>query len=340
MKRLARFGILTLLITAMIITQTGCNKEPETVSRENYLLDTACNLIVYSTGNYLDEKIANRAIDDAYDLCAELDKTLSKTVETSDVSKINSAAGRWVEVSDYTRDLINSGLKYAELSDGRFDITVGRLTDLWDFHAVEPKLPKKKALAEAVQHVGYQCVQVDGNYVRLTDPEMKLDLGGIAKGYIGDKMTEVMKKDGVTSGIVNLGGNIICIGGKFDNEGFNIGIEAPFSDRTEIVGSVDVKNKTMVTSGVYERMFEIDGKLYHHILDVKTGYSIDNDLNAVTIIAKTGKSMDCDAMSTICLIKGYEEARKFIDSQDGVEAVFILRDGTVQQTDGVELLLN
>ena len=150
-------------------------------------------------------------------------------------------------------------------------------------------------------------------------------------------MADLMKEDGVTSGIVNLGGNIICIGSKPDGEGFNIGIEAPFSDRTEIVGSVNIADKTTVTSGVYERMFEVDGKLYHHILNVKTGYSIDNDLNAVTIIADIGKSVDCDALSTTCLIKGYKDGRKFIDGIDGVEAVFILRDGTVEHTAGVEL---
>ena len=337
MKRITKLGILTLLITALIITQTACSTKPETVSRENYLLDTACNLIVYSTGDGLDEDIANKAIDDAYDLCAQLDKTLSKTLEVSDVSRINSAGGQWVEVSDYTRDLINAGIKYAELSGGRFDITVGRLTDLWDFHAAEPVLPDKADLDAAVQHVGYKCVEIDGNKVRLTDPEMKIDLGGIAKGYIGDRMADLMKADGVTSGIVNLGGNIICIGSKPDGEGFNIGIEAPFSDRTEIVGSVNIADKTTVTSGVYERMFEVDGKLYHHILDVKTGYSIDNDLNAVTIIADIGRSVDCDALSTTCLIKGYEDARKFIEGIDGVEAVFILRDGTVEHTAGVEL---
>ena len=338
MKRFAKLGILTLLITALIITQTACSTKPETVSRENYLLDTACNLIVYSTGDTLDEDIANKAIDDAYDLCAQLDKTLSKTAEVSDVSKINSAGGQWIEVSDYTRDLINAGLKYSKLSDGRFDITVGRLTDLWDFHAAEPALPEESDIAAAVQHVGYECVEIDGNKVRLTDPEMKIDLGGIAKGYIGDRMADLMIEEGVTSGIVNLGGNIICIGGKPDGDGFNIGIEAPFSDRTEIIGSINVADKTTVTSGVYERMFEIDGKIYHHILDVETGYSIDNDLNAVTIIADIGRSVDCDALSTTCLIKGYEEGRKFIEGIDGVEAVFILRDGTVEQTSGVELM--
>ena len=322
----------------MIITQTGCSGEVTPVSKDNYLLDTTLTLSVYATGDTLDEEVANAAIDEAYELCALLDKTLSKTVEVSDVSKINSAGGEWVEVSDYTLELIKKGLEYSELSDGAFDITVGRLTELWDFHAEDPVLPDAEDLAAAVEHVGYTMVEIDGNKIRLTDPEAKLDLGGIAKGYIGDKMAETMEAAGVTSGIVNLGGNIICIGGKSEDEDFNIGVETPFSDRTEIIGSIAARDKTLVTSGVYERMFEIDGKIYHHILDTATGYSADSDLDAVTIIADKGNSVNCDALSTICLIKGYEGARELIESIDGIEAVFVLSNGDVEMTAGAELV--
>ena len=338
MRRFTRFTILTIILSALIITQTGCSSEVKTVSKDNYYLDTTCTLTVYETEDGLDETIANEAIDKAYELCALLDKTVSKTVEVSDIAKINSAGGQWVQVSDYTIELLHGGLKYSELSDGVFDITVGRLTDLWDFHAEEPVLPDEDDLADAVKHVGYEMVQIDDNKARLTDPASKIDLGGIAKGYIGDRMAEVLENNGVTSAIVNLGGNIICIGSKPGADGFNIGVEAPFTDRTEIVGSIEVADKTLVTSGVYERMFEIDGKIYHHILDTKTGYSVDSDLNAVTLIADKGKSMDCDAMSTICLIKGYQDARKFIESQEGVEAVFVLKNGDVKMTDGAKLV--
>ena len=338
MRRFTRFTILTIILSALIITQTGCSSEVKTVSKDNYYLDTTCTLTVYETGDGLDETIANEAIDKAYELCALLDKTLSKNVEVSDISKINSAGGQWVQVSDYTIELLQGGLKYSKLSDGVFDITVGRLTDLWDFHAEEPVLPDEDDLADAVKHVGYEMVQIDGNKARLTDLASEIDLGGIAKGYIGDRMAEVLEDNGVTSAIVNLGGNIICIGSKPGADGFNIGVEAPFTDRTEIVGSIEVADKTLVTSGVYERMFEIDGKIYHHILDTKTGYSVDSDLNAVTLIADKGKSMDCDAMSTICLIKGYQDARKFIESQEGIEAVFVLKNGDVKMTDGAKLI--
>lgn len=337
-RKFLKLIILAILIAAMIITQTGCGSDAKSVSRDNYYLDTTCTLTVWETGAGLDEQVANDAIDAAYKLCARLDETISKTVEVSDIFKLNSAGAAWVEVSDYTAELLRDGLRYSELSDGVFDITIGRLTNLWDFHAEEPVLPSEADLADAVDHVDYHKVEIDGNRVRLLDPDACVDLGGIAKGYIADRMAEVLEENGVTAGIVNLGGNIVCIGAKPGADGFNIGVEAPFSDRTEIVGSIEAADKTLVTSGVYERMFEVDGKIYHHILDTRTGYSVDNDLDAVTLIADKGMSMDCDAMSTICLIKGYKQARKFIESIDGVEAVFILKNGDVKTTDGANLI--
>ena len=337
---------LVLLLALVIITQTGCGSDSsEPVTGEDYLLDTICNISIYEMTADGEAKPASdvkedaeKAITDAFDLCAELDKTLSRTAEASDVSRINSAGGEWTEVSDYTLELLQAGVRYSELSGGDFDITVGGVTELWDFHAdpEDAKLPDADTLAEAVKHVGYDKIEFDGNKVRLTDPETKIDLGGIAKGYIGDRMADLLEERGVTSGIVNLGGNVICIGGKTADDDFAIGVEAPFSDRTEIVGKIGARDMTLVTSGVYERKIEVDGKLYHHILSTKTGYSADTDLDAVTLTAEKGHSMDIDAMSTICLIKGYEEAGKLIEQTDGVEAVFILHDGTIQQTSGMK----
>ncbi len=345
-----RKAVCLTVLVLLIITQTGCSSDSaKPVTGENYLLDTVCTISIYemkaADGNgsdvvqaSADEERANAAIDGAFSLCAELDKTLSRTVEVSDVSRINSAKGSWTEVSDDTVRLITEGRKYSELADGAFDITVGGVTSLWDFHADadDAKLPDADKLAEAVTHVGYEGIEIDGNKVRLTDPETRIDLGGIAKGYIGDRMADYLEGEGVSSGIVNLGGNVICIGSKPGDEDFVIGVEAPFSDRTQIVGTIRARDLTLVTSGVYERKIEVDGKLYHHILDTETGWPAETDLSAVTLTAAKGKSMDIDALSTICLIKGHEEAKKLIEATDGVEAVFILSDGSTDQTSGME----
>ena len=347
-KRFLRAAGLAALLALTIITQTACAgtsaDAADPVSSDDYLLDTVCTISIYEMTDE-EGKVqpaqdmkeqALAAEDEAFSLCAALDKKLSRTQEASEVSRINSAGGEWTEVSDDTLQLIREGVRYSELSGGDFDITIGAVTSLWDFHADEEDavVPDADVLAEAVTHVGYDTIEIDGSRVRLTDPDAKIDLGGIAKGYVGDRMAESLEDAGVTSGIVNLGGNVICIGSKPGSEGFVIGVEAPFSDHSEIVGKISSADMTLVTSGVYERKIVVDGRMYHHILDPKTGYSAETDLDAVTLTAAKGHSMDCDAMSTICLIKGYEAARELIENTDGIEAVFILSDGTIEQTAG------
>lgn len=348
MKRAAMIAVSMMLIIAQ--TSCGAIKDgaagaaAEPVSKDGYYLDTICAVSVYrmagedgevKDASEMSEK-AEAAIDDAFALCRELEGRFSRTRSDSDISRINDAGGAWTEVSDDTRDLIQKGLDYSRLSDGAFDITVGGLTEQWDFHAAEgeQKLPDSAALAEASKHVDYSKVEIDGSRVRLSDPDSRIDLGGIAKGYIGDRMTEVLEDAGVVSATINLGGNVICVGGKTDEDDFVIGVEAPFSDRTEIIGKISGRDKTFVTSGIYERRIEVDGKLYHHILDTGTGWPAETDLDAVTLIADKGRSGDIDALSTICLIKGAEEGRKLIESADGVEGVFVRSDGSIEQTSG------
>lgn len=336
------------VVVTLILTQTACGSiggsAAEPVSNDGYYLDTVCSVSVYRMKDGSGEvrnaaemkEEAESAIAESFELCADLEDKLSRTRRDSDISRLNAAKGEWTEVSEETRELIQKGMEYSHAADGAFDITVGGVTKQWDFHAAEgeAKLPDEEALAEAVKHVNYRNIAIEGNRVRLTDPETEIDLGGIAKGYIGDCMTKLLEDRGVVSATVNLGGNVICIGGKTDEDDFVIGVEAPFSDRTEIIGKIDARDRTLVTSGVYERMIEVDGKTYHHILDTKTGYPVDTDLNAVTLIADKGRSADIDALSTICLIKGADEGKQFIEKEDGIEAVFVLKDGSTVQTDG------
>ncbi len=332
-----RYIIACAILVLLIITQTGCSKSIEPLSSENYYLDTTCSLFIYDMDGELDEDNAQKVFDDAWELCRELDKTLSKTVDVSDVSRINSANGQWVEVSEYTLDVVKAGIKYSEMSGGDFDITIGTVTDLWDYHSDNPEVPSQATIDEALSHVGYKQIQIQGNQIKLSDPKAKLDLGGIAKGYVADKLAELMQKEGVTSGIVNLGGNIVTIGCKPEADGFKIGIEKPYSGRTEELGYVISADQTIVTSGVYERQFEKDGKIYHHILSPKTGYPVETDLDAVSLVADIGHSMDIDALSTICLIKGSEVGPRFIQGL-GLQAVFCKSDGEQIMTKGFNLL--
>ncbi len=282
-------------------------------------------------------KAAQAAIEEAFSLCSEYELLLSKTMEGSDIWNINHAGGEPVSCDARTRELIQKGIAYGDLSGGLFDITIGPAEDLWDFHSDNPKVPDAKALAEAVSHVDYQNIAVDASAgtVQLTDPEAEIDLGGIAKGYIADAVCKNLRQNNVTSAIVSLGGNIECIGEKAEGTPFSIGIETPYSDRTEIAGAAQLSNGTLVTSGVYERYFAVDGKEYHHILSPETGYPVDSDVLGVTIRGKEGTSADCDALSTTCLMLGAEKGMALMEGLDGYEAFFILRDGTTMQTDGM-----
>ena len=333
-----KYLILLFLTVIMIMTQTGCTaKTQEPVVKQSFYFDTVCSIAIYDMEKMSDENAAN-AIEDAFRLCSRYESLLSRTREGTDIYRINEAGGEAVECDPETVEVIRKGLYYSELSGGLFDITIGKVTDLWDFHAEEPQVPDAEALKKAVSTVGWESVVIDGNKVSLTDPETHIDLGGIAKGFIADRVSEALTDSGVTSAIISLGGNVVCIGDKIENgaeKPFRVGIEKPYSDQSEIVGVVEAADETVVTSGVYERYFESEGVMYHHILNASTGYPAESDIVGVTLKAEKGMSADCDALATIFLILGEEKAMQLAQETDGIEAYFILTDGRTVSTDGM-----
>mgnify|MGYP003370059495 CR=1 FL=1 len=355
--------ILTVLclVIILIIPQLACKAQDQNspggnrgVSKSSFHLDTLCSVTIYSMDGAAkrseeeNEKEALLLITDAFKLCDEYEKILSKTVEGSDIYNINNAGGNWVEVRDCTSEVIRKGLKYGEISGGAFDITIGDVTELWDFHGEDEQgkrigaIPDSEKLFEASKHVDYTKVEIDGNRVRLADSEARLDLGGIAKGYIADRVAEFLEDNGVTSAVVDLGGNIVVIGEKATSmdggEGteFSVGVASPTSESGALLGTVSCRDKTVVTSGTYERYFEIDGVKYHHVLNPDTGYPADTDLLSVTIIGDRGTSADCDGLSTTCLAVGKKRAAAIIEETDGVGGIIVDKDGetTVVNVEG------
>ena len=360
----AKFCALVLCLI-LIITQTACGANEKTaenagVSKTGFFLDTLCSVTIFGVEDadgelaaLTDEELNQnllQLITEAFKACDTYEKLLSKTIATSDIAKINAAGGESVTVSEETIEVIQKGIEYGDKSGGAFDITIGKATDLWGFREAEAgensqsgmvgKVPDADELAATMKHVDYRKIKIDGNTVQLKDSEMELDLGGIAKGYIADKVTEFLCENGVTSGVIDLGGNIVAIGGKagalVNAEGeareFKVGIKDPLSESGDIIGTVPAKDKTIVTSGTYERYFEEDGIKYHHILDSKTGYPADTNILSVTIIADKGCSADCDALSTGCLALGLDAGRKLIEKTDGAEAIFVDADGEIYTT--------
>ena len=284
------------------------------------------------TGMYFDTVVTVEAwgadsdtLEHCMEMCETYEQMLSAHIETSEISAINQAEGQPVTVSEETAELIKLGCSYGRLSEGRFDITIAPASNLWDFHDSEnASLPDARELSEAVSHVDYRCVQVDGCTVTLTDPEAAIDLGGIAKGYIADRMKEYLEKEGVEHALINLGGNMLAVGGRYDGTDFRIGIQKPFAQTGTVLASVSVSDKSVVSSGNYERYFKLDGRIYHHILDPDTGYPADTGLYQVTIISDS--SVQGDALSTTCFLLGLDKGMELIQSLDGVEAVFVTDD--------------
>lgn len=337
-KSAVRILLLTVLAAFVIISQTGCsNKEP--VSRTAFYLNTQCEIKIFD----MKKGKAEDVLDKAFSEIENYESILSKTVEGSDVYNINNAGGKAVKVTDDTVSVIELGLQMAELSGGRFDITIGEVTDLWNFTGDNPKVPDRASLQAALNHVDYRNIIVDGNTVALRDPKAQLDLGGVAKGYIADRTAEFLEAKGVERAVVNLGGNVVVIGEKAKDTPWNIGVERPYSDRTELIGAVAVKDATLVTSGIYERKFEQDGVLYHHVLDPDTGFPADSDLEAVTIKAAKGNSGFCDGLSTVCLMLGKDKAMNLVKELQGkypkmcLEAAFIDKNNDMVQTEGMKV---
>ena len=316
--KIRKYILILALWAGIIITQTGCGSQ-EPVSENQFCLDTICTITVY----HMDKEEAQAAIDAAFAACRQYENLMSKTIEGSDIYKLNKAKGKPVRVHDATLEVIKKGIQYGDLSDGMFDITVGALSELWNFNGENPKVPDKASLEKARATVDYRQIQIDGNSVSMENPHAQIDLGGIGKGYIADRATEVLEAKGAEHAIVNFGGNIVALGEKETDTPWKIGVERPYSDRTQILGSVNLTDETIVTSGVYERYFKEKGKLYHHVLNPKTGYPVETDLDAVTVKGQKGQSMDCDALSTICLMLGKEKSKRILDTLEGVQAAFI-----------------
>lgn len=299
------------MILFMFLT-CGCTGEKEN-SQTRFLLDTVATI----TANCDD-----KTLDGAFSLCEKLEKTLSRSVKVSDVYKLNNTDD-FVNVSEHTLKIVERSLYFSKISGGKFDITVYPLSSIWDFK--NQIVPSKDEISQALKNIDYNSIEIKDDKISLNGK--KIDLGGVAKGYIADKVVEYLKNKGVKNAIVNLGGNIAVLGE------YNIGIKEPFGDN--IATSITVKDKTVVTSGIYERYIKKEGKIYHHILDTKTGYGVENNLASVTVIGES--SMDCDALSTVCMLLGEKEAEKIINNTKNTEAVFITRTGEISVTQGLVL---
>lgn len=327
--------IYPLLILIVLLSVSACNvdislKSTEPRTYTHFCFDTVCQITIYSTQNKDEDKILN----DCFDICDKYDQIFNKYNNSSDIFKINSSDMEYVNISDETLKIIKDSIYYSTLSKGAFDVTISPITDLWDINN-NPHVPQNKKISNTLKFVDYKDIHIKNNKIKLSHKKQSIDLGGIAKGYVADKIKEYLKINNISSAIINLGGNILTIGDN-NNQDFNIAIKKPFGENNnEYSATISIKDKSVVTSGLYERYFKENDKIYHHILDPKTGYPCDNDLYSVTIISD--KSEAGDALSTGCFVLGVEKGIDLVNTLDGVYAVFITKDYKIHLSKGLEI---
>lgn len=321
--------LFLLLIFAAWYQKQHLQTEPITAT--SFKLNTVITVTIYDSQ---DEALLN----DVMALCDKYENLFSRTKESSEIYKLNHGLLEKDKdafpLSPETAELVAYGLSYGKLSGGAFDIAIEPVSSLWDFTSKEKVIPEENKLTAALPLVNYQDVHLNGQNLQFQNTGMGLDLGAIAKGYIADKMKEFLLDKGVKSAIINLGGNVLCVGNRPDGTPFHIGIQKPFADRSETIAVMDIADKSVVSSGIYERYFEKDGQFYHHILNPKTGYPYENQLVSVTIISD--KSVDGDGLSTSCFALGLEKGIELIDSLPDVQAVFITKDYELHYSDGFQ----
>lgn len=319
--------ILAAALTAALLT--GCNNA---VTEDSYVsgfiaMDTYISAAVYGEGG-------ENAVRAAKNEILRLEALFSVTDASSDVSKINSSEGRGAEVSRETSELIGFALEMCEKSGGSLDITMYPVVREWGFTTGKYKIPDKGTLAGLLDKVDYSSVSVDGDVVTVPQDVM-IDLGAVAKGYAGDRAIQALKENGITSGLVNLGGNVQVIGGKPDGTDWSIGVQDPFGEGYFCV--LNVRDKAVVTSGNYERYFEEEGVRYWHIIDPADGFPADNGIVSATVIGDSGAF--CDALSTAIFVMGKEKAEKLWRENGGFEMILVMENGAVAISEGAREMI-
>lgn len=318
----AKIALIIFITLFFCLSASGCGQKAAAKTEQTFLLDTIVSVTYYDDAD-------RAAVLEALDLCARYELVFSRTKPESELYKLNAAGT--MTVSPELREVLALALDYCKASGGRYDVTMGAVSALYDFSG-DPHFPGDAAISEALSHVGWEKVRIDGDTVTLGDPAAVLDLGSIAKGWIADRMKELLTARGVEHAILSLGGNVLCLGGKPDGTDYTIGIQYPERDSTALAAKVRIREESVVTSGVYERFFVENGVTYSHLLDPATGLPLSPGLLAVSVVGPC--SARCDALSTVCFALGADDGLRFIDALEDYEAVFIREDGAQVKSAG------
>ncbi len=319
-------GVLLFLLCIAMLTACQNSDENKKVSKDIFAMDTYMTVTAYG-------KNAENGVNKAVDEINRLETVLSAEKQESDIYKLNETGSG--TLSTDTKNIVSKALEINKTTNGAFDISIYPLMVKWGFTTQKYNVPSKNEISKLLKDVDSSKIIFDeksGN-IKLKE-NMKIDLGGIAKGYTSNRVMQIFKECGVKSGLVSLGGNVQVLGTKNDGTAWQIAIENP-DKSSDYIGVVSVKDKAVITSGGYERYFEKNGKTYHHILDPETGYPAESGLKSVTIVSDDGTL--ADALSTSLFVMGKEKALDYWrEHKNEFDTVLVEDNGDITITGGLE----
>ena len=324
MKRNYWFYVLIFVLIVLISFSVLEKQKMEYTTHITGVMDTTSDITVITKAD------GTKIINDISDLLYKYDEMFSHTNVNSDIYKLNNSID--TDISSETYDIIQKCKEFYDDTNGSFDITVGAVAEVWNETFKTNKLPDFELLKSLVDTVSYENLNFTDEKVKITEPNQKIILGSVVKGYSADKIKDYLNESKADDALINLGGNIYAKGKNKNNNLWNIGIQDPV-DENELLLLIKVKDKFVVTSGNYIRYADIDSVRYHHIIDAKTGFPVQNELNSVTIISDSG--FVADALSTSCFIMGFEESKSLLEKY-GVFAVFATKDNKVFYSEKIE----
>lgn len=300
-------------------------------SQESFQIGTYITLSIYA-----DKEVPTEVFDRLFELIDYYEYMVSKNIVDTELDQINKNAGiAPVKVHDELFEMIKIGIDFAGYSDGLFDISIGPLVDLWGIGTDMANVPSDADIKEKMQFIDYKTIVLDEieKTVYLPEKNMSLDLGAIAKGYIADRVKELILEEGYDSAIINLGGNVLTVGTKPNSDTWSIGVRDPEADAGTTMGILKLEDNSIVSSGIYERFFMAGDTRYHHLINPKSGYPEQNGMASVSIISDL--SVDGDALSTSVFLLGLEAGFELVEELENVEAVFVMADHSVYITSGL-----
>ena len=323
------------VVWAVQMTKTGHDTPPanEIVAKtgQKFLMDTFVTQTTYDKSGDAEQKLAQ-----VFDMLTEFEKKVSMHIPSSEISKINAGAGvSVIKVSPEVYELVKRSRELSLKSKGKFDITIGPLVKAWGITTDSPRVPDEEEIKKLVKRVGASKITLHDKNVTLylSDPYMEIDLGGVAKGYACDLVREKYKKLGLTDGMISLGGNIYSFGKKADGTAYTIGLRDPYGAAEDTYGNIAAPDKVIATTGGYERYFEQDGKKYIHVLDPKTGYPVESDLAAVTVISEDG--LLADFLSTTLFAAGKTALLENINNEK-FDVIAVDTERNIYLSDGIK----